>query len=66
MTSIFLFPKFGTYHEQDNVWGSILIHCMGFFNCTDPIITDKKSEAKTLLIGEYAILSGFQVYHAVM
>lgn len=37
-----------------------------FFNCTDPIITDKKSEAKTLLIGECAVLSGFQVYQAVM
>lgn len=37
-----------------------------FFNCMDPIITDKKSEAKTLLIGEYAILSGVQVYHTVI
>jgi len=26
----------------------------------NPIITDKKSEAKTLLIGEQAILSGIQ------
>lgn len=37
-----------------------------FFNCGDPIITDKKSEDKPLLIGDYAGLSGFQVYHAVM
>lgn len=38
----------------------------GIFNYTEPIKTDKNCEAKTLLFGKYAILSGSQVYHTVM
>lgn len=61
-----VFLQLGNYNEQDHVQGSILICWMVFFNCGNPIITDKKSKDKPLLIGDHAGVSGFQVYHAVM
>lgn len=67
VNSIIVFLKPRNYNEQDNVWGSILICWMRiFFNGRDPIITDKKSADKPLLIGDYPAVSGFQVYHTVM
>lgn len=66
VNNIILFLKLGNYNEQDDVQGCILICWMAFFNGEDPIITDKQSADKPLLIGNYAGVSGFQVYHAVM